>query len=297
MPIWYYADAMRQRQGPYTADELVQRLHRSELNLETLVWRDGLPQWQPLRERMAELPFVAGWHPSATTQHAGAGYGTNDHSPYAAPIAAITSDETFVTGGEVIDAGFWKRVAALLIDSMIVGFSYYAVLIVAVVVLGVGAAVFEDKQSGFGQIATFGLGALIYLLYPLVSALYYAGFESSTRQATLGKMAVGIKVTGLDGRRLSLGNALGRWAAALLNYLTILIGYLMAAFTTRKQGLHDLAAGTRVVDRWAYTSHPDWQVPGLGTVAKVVLILFGILYGLALLGILAAILIPLATQN
>lgn len=294
MPIWYYADALRQRQGPFTAEELAQRVQRSELNADTLVWRDGLPQWQPLRERLAELPEAL----AGTAVNFAYTAAIADSSPYAAPAAPIASDERYVALGEVVDAGFWKRTAALLIDSMVVGFVYYMALIAAVVVLGIGAAAAGSRQgSGLGDVATFGIGMLVYLLYPLVSALYYAGFESSTRQATLGKMAVGIKVTALDGRRLSLGNALGRWTATLLNYLTLMIGFLMAAFTERKQGLHDLAAGTRVVDRWAYTAHPDWQVRGLGTAAKVVLILFGILYGLALLGILAAILIPLATQN
>ena len=53
-------------------------------------------------------------------------------------------------------------------------------------------------------------------------------------------------------------------ATASLSYLTLYIGFLMAAFTERKQALHDMVAGTLVVDRWAYTEHPELQRRGLG---------------------------------
>jgi uncharacterized RDD family membrane protein YckC len=179
-----------------------------------------------------------------------------------------------------------------------VGFVYYIVMIAAMLVVGVGAfAMVGNDNPTAGGAALMGMMGLVYLLYPVVSAAYYAGFESSSKQATLGKMAVGIKVVDRDGRRLSLKHALGRWLSAGLNYLTLYIGYLMAAFTDRKRGLHDMVAGTLVVDRWAYTAHPQWQVRTLGTVAKVILIVMGILYGLMFVAVFAAILIPLAMKN
>ena len=55
MSNWYYADAERQRQGPLTAEELTQRFHQGRLRLDTLVWRDGLADWQPLRAFTVEL--------------------------------------------------------------------------------------------------------------------------------------------------------------------------------------------------------------------------------------------------
>jgi uncharacterized RDD family membrane protein YckC len=75
--------------------------------------------------------------------------------------------------------------------------------------------------------------------------------ESSARQATLGKMALGIVVTDLDGNRIGFGRATGRYFAKILSALILLIGFIMAAFTQKKQGLHDIIAGTLVVKKAA----------------------------------------------
>jgi uncharacterized RDD family membrane protein YckC len=70
--------------------------------------------------------------------------------------------------------------------------------------------------------------------------------ESSSRQATLGKMAVGIKVGNEQGQRISPANALGRVASKILSGLILYIGYIMVGFDARKQGLHDKIASTVV---------------------------------------------------
>ena len=298
MSIWYYADAERQRQGPFSADEVAGQFRNNRIGMNTLVWREGLSEWRPLQDFVSELNLHGDAAdsdalPSAEPPAAP----TADASPYAPPTAAVTPEEGFVGGHEVVYVGFWKRAAALFIDSMVVTFVYYIVMFVAMLVLGIGAFTMIGNDPDAGGAALMGVVGLVYLLYPVVSAAYYAGFESSSKQATLGKMAVGIKVVDGDGRRLTLKHALGRWLSVTLNYLTLYIGYLMVAFTDRKRGLHDMVAGTLVVDRWAYTAHPQWQVRELGTVAKVILIVMGILYGLMFLAVLAAILIPLATQS
>jgi uncharacterized RDD family membrane protein YckC len=70
--------------------------------------------------------------------------------------------------------------------------------------------------------------------------------ESSSYQGTLGKMIFGLKVTDLYGNRISFERATGRNFAKILSAMILGIGYLMVAFTERKQGLHDLLAGTLV---------------------------------------------------
>jgi uncharacterized RDD family membrane protein YckC len=70
---------------------------------------------------------------------------------------------------------------------------------------------------------------------------------SSPRQATLGKMALHLKVTDKDGRRLSFLHATGRHFAKWINGFTMNIGYIIAGLTERKQGLHDMIAGTYVI--------------------------------------------------
>jgi uncharacterized RDD family membrane protein YckC len=79
------------------------------------------------------------------------------------------------------------------------------------------------------------------------SWLYSALMESSSWQATLGKRALGLRVTDEHGERMSFAHATGRYFSKLLSAMTLGIGYLMVAFTDRKRGLHDMIANTLVV--------------------------------------------------
>jgi uncharacterized RDD family membrane protein YckC len=91
--------------------------------------------------------------------------------------------------------------------------------------------------------------AIGFLASLLFAWLYFAISESSAKQAILGKRAVGIAVTDLAGRRISFGRATARFFARWLNNVLLGIGYVMAAFTSQKRGLHDYVAGTLVVRR------------------------------------------------
>lgn len=220
---------------------------------------------------------------------------TNDTAPaegqgslYAPPRAVVEDmGDGFRAGDAVVYAGFWRRLAALCIDSILVGIVFYALFFGGLMTLGGGLAAFENPDA-LGAGAIGGFLVAIYVAYPVISALYFVGMESSGTQATLGKMAVGIKVTDADGRRISRGRGLGRWASHLLCYMTLYIGYIMAAFTERKRGLHDMVASTLVVDRWAFTQEPGRQQKGLGAVTVIVLALVALLY----IGIVLAIAIP-----
>lgn len=162
-------------------------------------------------------------------------------------------------------AGFWRRVAAYLIDSLIL-------LIPGLIV---------------GLIPILG-----FFLQLAMWATYKALFEAGERQATPGKRAMGIKVTTLDGERISKGQAVGRYFGSLLSGLILGIGFIMAGLTARRQGLHDMMASTLVVN--ADATDEDVR-EGAGTmpmtagvwVAVVVILVFP--FGL---GILAAIAIP-----
>ena len=137
------------------------------------------------------------------------------------------------------------------------------------------------------------VAALFLLIYPVifgVALLYYSLQESSVHQATLGKRALGIKVTDSNGRRISWKHAVGRWFAAALSYLTMYIGFLMAAFTERRQALHDMVAGTLVTDRWAFTDRPERQ--NQQTSGCLIAVLVGAFLVVPVAAILAAIAIP-----
>lgn len=137
-------------------------------------------------------------------------------------------------------AGFLKRFAAQLIDGFILSVCSYA--------LGFGVAfVLLDEYSTAEDVDS--ISGFIFLLVIVGYWLYFAIQESSEYQATIGKRALGIVVTDEYGRRLSFGRATGRYWAKWLSYLTFFIGFLIAAFTAKRQALHDLVASTLVVNR------------------------------------------------
>jgi len=107
----------------------------------------------------------------------------------------------------------------------------------------------EEPSTGVGLIL-MAVGAYFFaiLLSVIMSWLYFALMESSSRGATLGKMALGIRVTDLSGNRISFGKATGRYFGKIVSSMILMIGYLMAAFTERKQALHDMMAGCLVVN-------------------------------------------------
>lgn len=134
-------------------------------------------------------------------------------------------------------AGFWLRFGALFIDTIVT-----AVVGGAVVGFILG---FSMAASAINDDDAIGLVANIAGL--IISWIYYAAMESGPKQATLGKMAVGIKVTDLAGSRIGFGRATGRFFGKYISGIILGVGFLMAAFTERKQGLHDMMAGCLVV--------------------------------------------------
>ena len=125
--------------------------------------------------------------------------------------------------GTTLYAGFWVRFVAMIIDA---------------VIIAVG--------SGLISAATLGAGIIVTFIGPW---LYEAFMLSSEWQATVGKRAMSIAVTGIDGNRISFARATGRHFAKWISVLTLGIGFIMVAFTARKQALHDMIAETLVVNR------------------------------------------------
>lgn len=304
MSVWYYADASNERQGPVTPAELVRLRLQGVLGWHTLVWRDGMGDWQPMRDFAGELAqaddrgaaLLSTSEGTVLAQDTTGSSATSSEplSPYAPPTAAISSNAAVVRGGEVVYAGFWKRFAAVVIDGFVTAIASWIVQIPLFMLAGVGGAFGGgDTLATGGSIAVLIFSYLISLVIPLV---YTAWMQSSSHQATLGKMAVGIKVCRTDGERITFLRAVGRYFAQILSALPLGIGYMMAGFTERKQALHDMICDTLVVDRWAFTDRPDLQRPELGVVTWVVIIIGGGLVGLMLLAIVAAIAIPALTR-
>ena len=129
---------------------------------------------------------------------------------------------------------------AFLIDSVIlIAVSCPLGVVFGVVAVATGAE--EDSTwMAFGNL-------FVNLVSILVDWLYFSLLESSRWQATLGKKMLGLTVTDLNGNRLTFGKATGRYFAKILSSLILFIGFIMVAFTERKQGLHDQIAGTLVL--------------------------------------------------
>lgn len=277
MSTWYYADAQHQRHGPVEGAELARLLGEGRLRWSSLVWREGMAQWQALGDFADEIGPSAAAAVAAPALDTASGQAVAPgDSPYAPPAAPLLRAGVVHAGGEVVYAGFWKRVAAYVIDSFVLSIATYAIQLPLLFGAGAfGASLGREPTMGPGMMAAL---VAAYLLPILMQMIYFAWFHSSTHQATLGKMAIGIKVVRENGEAITFARGVGRFFAWILSSLILGIGYLIAAFSERKRALHDMMCDTLVVDKWAYTDRPDLQQRELGTVTVVILGLAGLLF-------------------
>ena len=137
-------------------------------------------------------------------------------------------------------AGFWKRVAAFVIDFVIIA-------ICSIPVTFIFYAYFSNDEPSVAERKVQGMGLAF-------AWLYFALMESSAYQGTVGKIFLGIKVTDLNGHKIGFGRATGRHFGKIISAIILFVGFIMVAFTKRKQGLHDIMAGCLVLNRWPETS-------------------------------------------
>ena len=145
---------------------------------------------------------------------------------------------------QLADGG--KRFIAFLIDAIILG-------VVSTILFGIlgavgfmGASTAETSDSAGIMAAMAGAGLLVQLVSIAIQVGYFTYFESSERQGTIGKSAMGLIVADENGNRLDTQTALIRNIMRLISSAICLIGYLMAFFTEKKQTLHDIVAKTNV---------------------------------------------------
>ncbi|GAC1549675.1 MAG: hypothetical protein NVS2B7_25720 [Herpetosiphon sp.] len=144
-------------------------------------------------------------------------------------------------------AGFWLRFVASIIDGIIL--AVILSILNGIVVRSLGSSLrFNTTDPASALTGSMLTGILFFvLLSQVLQWLYYAVWESSSRRATPGKMILSLRVTDVDGRRISFGRASLRYWSKILSVAVFLIGYIMAAFTERKQALHDIIANCVVV--------------------------------------------------
>lgn len=152
-------------------------------------------------------------------------------------------------------AAFWKRAVAFIVDALVVTILFCLLIHVVNILLALPVDYTPFLERGISLKMTpyveehFVEIVLLYSLLKLVVLIpYFTLLESSRLQATLGKLLLGIKVVDVLGKRISFVRAMGRFLAKILSGQVLLIGYLMAAFSERKQTLHDVLAGTLVIN-------------------------------------------------
>jgi uncharacterized RDD family membrane protein YckC len=121
------------------------------------------------------------------------------------------------------------------------------------VIVGTGVLLFPIDAaavtSGVPSALAAALGAVSVAGRIALAWLYFAGTESSERQATFGKIALGLAVEDGTGGRLAFGRATRRLAAKLLSLAPLGLGLALAAASRRRRALHDVIADTVVVRR------------------------------------------------
>ena len=197
-----------QRSGPYSLEEVNRQLAAGTLSPVDQAWSEGSPGWKPL------LGFPGVIMPGGA-------------SSTAMPIGLATP----VVPGPIKYAGFWIRVVAYIIDVLILGMGLWII-----------GLLFQRSPEEAG-----GFSAIGGILQIVLGFLYMPVLWSSPMQATIGQKICGLRVIRPGGNGISFERGIARALAMILSGMLLFIGYLMVAFTERKQGLHDILAGTYVV--------------------------------------------------
>jgi uncharacterized RDD family membrane protein YckC len=254
---WYYVDGARNQAGPVDEAAFDALIASGTITAETLVWREGMANWLPLREaRPGTAPAGAATVTPATGQgeavcaECGRLFQFDDTIQIGNARVCASCKPVFVQkmregldvgqAGQLNYAGFGTRFAAYFLDFILL----YAVNTVINLAAGFGVGGFGVRGN-----ANPTFGPLFVLLFFLEVAIgvTYETLMVGKYGATLGKMACKIRVVNADGAPVGYGRALGRYFAKMVSAFTCLIGFIMAAFDSEKRALHDRICNTRVV--------------------------------------------------
>jgi uncharacterized RDD family membrane protein YckC len=242
--------------GPFTRAQVADKLKSGEFSLDDLAFVEGLSQWTPLREVLAQVDAASA--PTIVTAPI-------VPAPVVVPPSAVPAYSyatTMAPPSHLVYAGFWLRFVAYLVDGLVISAVLFALIFVitlvfaffggAMAAMGMSGTNFR-MNSGENQANPAAIMMIAFMELAIwgaalaVSWLYFAKMESGPGQATLGKRVLGLRVTDLAGQRISFARASGRFFGKIVSSMTFYIGFIMAGFTERKQALHDMIASTLVV--------------------------------------------------
>jgi uncharacterized RDD family membrane protein YckC len=239
---WHYSENGGEA-GPVPQAEFDRLVHAGRITSDTLVWRDGMPEWSPygsLHPTAATAGAAAGAHPCA---ECGRTFPEEDMIAFGSAWVCAECKPRFVQklkegiapAGLLNYAGFWIRVGAKIIDGIILqAISFCIGLVIGVSLRGGPAA----THAG-------AIGAGVGLLIGLTYSVWFNGRFG----ATPGKMALKLKIVRPDGEPITYARAFGRYFAEMLSGMILFIGYLMVAWDEQKRALHDRICDTRVIRR------------------------------------------------
>ncbi len=144
-------------------------------------------------------------------------------------------------------ASLWERLLAAIVDIVSLTIITFFVFLCFIFIVGggyyiKGTGVLEGNGSNIVMLTYIWL-----IISTVIGWLYYALLESSPVQATLGKKAMKIKVTDIDGDAIDFKRASLRYLGRCISHTTIGVLYIIVAFTRKRQGIHDLLADTVVL--------------------------------------------------
>ncbi len=245
---WYYVENGVQK-GPLNSDQDLDALfQQGTIRAETMIWREGMAGWEPYSQVRAGTPGAT------TTPSAGdvvcsecgkvfppdqvIRHGTAYVCANCKPIFVQKLREGAVLPGTMRYASVWTRFAAIFVDGII--------LWIVNLGFGIAAGVGVSRAIGLER-GDFGIRELVLLAVQMAVGFGYEGVMIGKYGATLGKMAVRVRVVTSDGERLTYGRSFGRYFSKILSSIICGIGFIMAAFDGEKRTLHDRICNTRVV--------------------------------------------------
>jgi len=250
---WYYADG-EQQVGPLSEAEFAELVQAGKIQPDTLVWHEGMDNWEPHGRIAAPPPATPAAAAPAPAQggiicsECGAAFGPDDVIRYGdvwvcaacKPVFVQKLKEGAALGGAMNYAGFGVRFGAKFIDG--------AILWVVQMVVGFA---FGMATSGIvRQRGAFSPQQILLVAIQYAFAAAYATWFIGKFGATPGKMACKLCVVTSDGGKVSYARALGRHFSEYLSSLILCIGYLMVAFDKeQRRALHDRICNTRVIRR------------------------------------------------
>ncbi len=278
-----YLERDGQQFGPFSIEEAKRYILEGRFGAQDLGWIDGMQEWLSV----AQIPQLqTGVQPAQSALAYGATPSITPSPPVYAPYAAPSYPGPHSLGlpqhpglSAVKDfsqsdyAGFWRRAAALMIDTFIVFIVVYFLMFVLALIFGIGLG--ASGMTGLNSnSATINAIAIATVVIPALLAIcYFALWNASVNMATPGKMAAGLVVVNTQAQRISVPQSFVREFVKLIGTWFFLLTYATQPLSARRQAIHDFASATVVLRQRPDAGMPSvlvWLI-NLGWIAALVI--------------------------